>query len=454
VAKINNSKGAITKTAPEQSLASAYFRNAETERLYRIYMQEFSELTSDAIKFYFDAARKGINFFKAFLFEEIRRRDLRIGGLCQTRKLSVLGSEWEVKGENQQLVDFILDNYRRINLPQVMSDIIEAQIQGMSVFQLFYEIIGNKYYLSDISLIPNYLICVPPAVPQLSFIDFSKMDIYNLRTQAMSERPVLPLIELAPEYYYECYSFDGNEENGLLNGLLDSIIWGYLFKGYSIKDWSVFLERFAMPAVVGKYDPLMSKSDRELLKQAIENFGNLYRAMIPNTAEITTVGDLQKQSSGSLYETFTRYWNDEISIRILGQAMTTDTGQGGSFAKAQVGNLVREDIQSGDRMLITSTLNAISKKIIDINFTNVSAEDYPIFAFKKDEGLEQKLQKADLLVKLKQSGFDADAEEMSDAFGFTLTALAASPIPTSGFSEKPKKKMIEEFLLDLWMSVQ
>lgn len=452
------------KNAQEQPLISQYYKNSETEKLYRTYLEEFSELTSDAIKFYFRSARKGINFFKAYLFEEIRRRDLRIGGLCQTRKLSIQDDDWEITGENEERVNFILDNYKRINIQQVISDIVEAQLQGMSVFQLFYDTSGPRWLLSDMQLIPNYLILTPPLTDGIGFLDFTRMSVYALRAEASSERPNLPRIEIAPENYFEVYSFDGNEENGLLNGLIDGIIWGYFFKSYGLKDFSIFLERFAMPGIVGKYDPLMSKPDRDKLWQAVQNFGNLYKAMIPNTAALETVSDNQKQSSGTLYENYVKYWNDELSIRILGQAMTTDTGQGGSFAKANVGNIVREDINAGDRALVRQAMNALNKKLIDLNFATTAPGDYPVFSFKKDEELEIKLQKADLLVKLKQSGFEADAEEMSEAFGFALTKTSSLSTSNGGeFSEDVSKKksdgsnrrrLIEEYLLDLWSSVQ
>jgi phage gp29-like protein len=451
----------MAKTAQKQALplTSEYNRNTETERIYQLYAREFSTLSSDSIKTYFDAAQKGINFFKAFLFEEIRRRDLRIGGLCQTRKLSVLGSEWKVEAKTENgLVDFIQENFSRIDMSQFITDIVEAQLQGMSIFQLFYEIANGRQYLSDIRLVPNYLVYNKNGI---QFLDFSKMTVYDLRSQIYVEHPAFQFIPLDPMYYFETYSLDGNDENGLLNGLIDSAIWGYFFKSYGLKDWSVYLERFAMPSVIGEYDPLMSKPDRDTLTKCVNDFGNLMRATIPNTAKINIQSDMSK--ANDLYERYMKFWNDELSIRILGQAMTTDTGQGGSFAKAQVGNWVREDIQRGDKALVTVAMNRLIKKIIDINFASVT--DYPVFSFVDEENIDYKIKKADLVVKLKQAGFDADENELKEIFGLTLTKSTAGGIgvPAIGgtnsqpaFAEaKPKKKqMIEDFLLDLWSSIQ
>lgn len=449
-------KSPTTSLKPDiQSLTAKFVKNPETERLYRLYMEEFSDLTSEGLKFYFYAARKGINFFKAYLFEEIKRRDLRIGGLCQTRKLSALGNDWEITGDNTELVGFTKANFARINISQLFSDLVEAQLQGMGVEQIFYSLVGGKWMLDSISLIPNYLVFYKDGV---KFIDFDRMDIFSLRAEASSERPNIPTIDLAPEYWFDFYAFDGNEENGLLNGLIDSIIWGYFAKGYGLKDFSVYIERFAIPAIIGEFDPLMSIPDRNALWEAIQKFGNLFRAMIPNTAKITPLNDNMKESSGKLFESYLKYWNDELCIRVLGQAMTTDTSQGGSYAKALAAEYIRADIMQGDRSFIEWVMNAFIKKLIDINYANVT--DYPKFSFQGNKQLDSQIKQADILVKLKQAGFDAEEEEVGEVFDFTLTrsaqplAVGSQGQPT--FAEttpkKKKKAMIEEFLLDLWAS--
>lgn len=401
-----------------ESIISFFTKQEEAEKLYNAYSREFSSLTIESLRFYFEAARKGINFFKALLFEEIRRRDLRIGGLCQTRKFAVISSSsFTIEGEDKNLNAFIEDNFGRVKIKQMLCDLIEAQMQGFSCFQLFYTVENGKNYLADFSLVPNYITFFKNGI---NFIDFTKVKLHDIRLFGTQMNQIPPLIELAPEYYFEVYAFDGNEENGLLNGLIDSIIWGYFFKSYGLKDWSIFLERFAIPAIVGEYDPLMGKTDKDALWKAISNFGNLFKAMIPNTAKITPLSDNNKGTTGNLYENYLKYWNDELSIRILGQAMTTDTGQGGSYAKALVGNYVREDIAMGDRIFVEESMNELIKKIVDINFSEDKVKEYPKFKFVEGENLEQKNLKADILVKLKQAGFTVNEEEASRIFGMEL----------------------------------
>lgn len=452
----------VAKTPPKQknALISEYYSNRETEKLHDTYTREFSELTTENLRFYFLSARKGINFFKAFLFDEIKRRDLRIGGICETRKLSALSNEWDIEGDNKEHVDFIKENFERINIDQVMSDVVEAQLQGMSVFQLFYEILNNKMYLQDVTLVPNYLIY---SKGEVKFIDFQKMNVYSLRSEASSEIPKLPFVEYDPNYFFEVYSFDGNEENGLLNGLIDSIIYGFFFKSYGIKDYSMFVERFAIPAVIGEYDPLMSKLDRDALWNAVKNFGNLFKAMIPNTAKLNTVSDQSKGATSNVFSDYIKYWDDSLSIRVLGEAMTTDTGEGGSFAKAKVGKEVSEDKKAADRILIKAAFNGLIKKLLDINYASV--REYPKFEFQQQEDLVYKNSKAEMLVKLKGAGWEADQKEVEETFEgkFTKSLVPSpSPLPFSQRFADPsslryaeiKRKEIDKYLDELFNSIK
>lgn len=427
------------------------------EKLYKQYAQEFASLTSDNLKFYLEASRKGVNFFKGLLFEEIRRKDLRIDGLCQTRKLSVLSHDWKIECDDENLKDFIEQNVKGFQFDQFLCDMVEAQIQGLMLMQVSYELKLGKYYLKEVSQIPNYLTFYNG---ENRVIDLSKITAQDIRMQAASDTPQLPLIEIDPLYLFESYSFDGNEDNGLLNGLIDSTVWGYFFKSYGLKDWSVYLERFATPGVIGKYDPLMNKTDRISLENAIKNFGNLFKAVIPNGSSIDLLNDANKLSSSSIYSEYIKFWNDELSIRYLGQAMTTDTGQGGSYAKALVGNYVRQDIKAGDLSLITQSVNELIKKIIDINYPNV--QSYPTFSFTTAEDIDSKLKKADLILKLKQAGYELSEEDAGQMLDMELRQSSTSlrtelqddgqQPPDKNFSEvspAKKKKLIDEYISEI-----
>jgi len=75
--------------------------SSNVQNLYSLYTSEFASLNSSNLKYYLESSRKGLNFWKSLLFEYIRRIDLRIAAVCQTRKLSVLGKTFSIGGNGE-----------------------------------------------------------------------------------------------------------------------------------------------------------------------------------------------------------------------------------------------------------------------------------------------------------------------------------------------------------------
>jgi phage gp29-like protein len=193
----------------------------------------------------------------------------------------------------------------------------------------------------------------------------------------------------------------------------------------------------------------MSKADRDALWNAVNNFGNLFRGMIPNTAELDTLSDANKGSTGSgggVFDTYIGYWDDSLAIRVLGEAMTTDTSQSGSYAKAKTGREVSQDKKFADRILLQSAFNGLIKKLIDINYAGV--KEYPKWQWKEEEETELQNSKADILVKLKQAGFQIDEAEASEIFEMVLSRVSAPP---PGFNEKfAERKVIDKYIQEMF----
>lgn len=145
-------------------------------------------------------------------------------------------------------------------------------------------------------------------------------------------------------------------------------------------------------------------------------------------------------------------WDDSISIRVKGEALTTNTGPDGSYAKAKVGEDISEDKKYSDKILIKAAFDRLIKKLIDINYAGV--QDYPKFVFKESEDLDYETKKATVMQTLHNAGFDVDEEQASEIFDLILTRSAApspSPLPFSQFAEK---KTINKYLDELFKEIK
>lgn len=429
--------------------------------IYNLYSEEFSNLTAEKVKYYLESARKGVNFWKSLLFEEIRRRDNRIGAVCQTRKLALAGKEWTVEypdgSAEDEMLKFLLSNLSEINITNLITDIIEAQIQGVSTFEINYELEAGKIQIESVVYLPNHILLYDDISDRYYYLSKEKADAYQMRYATSSslqdridvKQFAIPDEFIDPVRILEVHSFDGNASNGFMNGCIDSIIWSYLFKSYGVKDWAIFLEKFATPSVIGKFDPLMNSEDRNTLYNAVKNYGNLFKAIIPNSADIQIQSDSGKQSSSDIYLSYVEWWNEEITIRVLGQNLTTQVAEG-SRAAAQVHDKVRGDILKSDLKLVELTMNELIRRVIDINYSNVKT--YPVFRFPEDEDLVYKDTKAKIYQILFSMGHSVEPEQIESEFEVKLLpAVEVKPEPVTKTKDVKAREPEVEKEIDQWL---
>lgn len=394
--------------------------------VYGLYTEEFSQLTSANIKFYLEADRRGLGWFKVMLFEEIRKRDLHIGGVCQTRELAVNGKhnlskpEVYLECEDEELYSFVADMLKTINLEQFAADVVNSGISGVSNFELIFSPKENMWALEKVNKIHNALLVYDDRADKYSFLAKESLDLFKLRNAATvigSEDRVrledLKLIDIPKERLLEVHALGGNAGHGLQNGCMDALIWGYLFKSYTIKDLHVFIELFAIPAIIGKYDPLMSESDKAKLRNAIKNFGNHFRMTVSKDADIEFITDTNKSSSSDIFHTTVNYWDDKISIRVLGQTLTTQLGSSGSYAASKTHEAVREDLLRADISVVQKAVNELIKKVCDLNF-DMSNREYPVFTLPESLNISDKNTLADVYVKVNNLGYKVSKEQVEN----------------------------------------
>lgn len=436
---------------------------------YGLYSQEFSRLNIDNLKYYFEAARLGMNFWKALLFEEIRKRDLHIGGVLQTRKRSIMSKLRNkpmsrlIESEWQEGKDFIVENFSsgRLKFANFISDIIESEIQGVSVFEKVYEFRGGKLFLKEIPMIPAHLLLYDDINNEYRFIDASSNDAMQMRTEAMGsvqdriDISRINTVELIPEKILEVHSLDGNSQNGFLNGFTDALIWCYFFKTFSLKDWSIFLELYAMPARIGKYDSLMSnKKDLNDFTRAVENFGSMYWAVISKDNDIQLI-DSNKTASSQVYDEFINYWDTKASIRVLGNNITTEVQKYGSNSAVVGAKVISDEIADSDILLVEDTVNTLIEDLIRLNFAN--PPEIPKFSFPLEKTLEDLETRSRIYVNLNLIGYKPSPVEIQDEFGFEpVEAPQSAPVIKASDKREDKKEsdktedIVDEYLKEIW----
>ena len=131
-----------------------------------------------------------------------------------------------------------------------------------------------------------------------------------------------------------------------------------MFKSYTMRDWVRFVEAYGHAMRLGKYGRNASDEERAVLTRAVRNIGVDAAAIIPEEMDITFVDDATVRGRSEIYRDLVQYIDNQLSIAILGQTLTTQSGDSGSgsYALGQVHNLVREDIERSDARQLAATL--------------------------------------------------------------------------------------------------
>lgn len=128
-----------------------------------------------------------------------------------------------------------------------------------------------------------------------------------------------------------------------------------IYKRGGFGDWSQWIELFGMPQRIGKYNTMDEESRRVLVKCMTE-MGSSPWLVAPKETDIEVVDS--KMGSGVAYNDFRRALNEEILVTILGQTLTTVSGERGARSLGEVHRAVEEAKNRSDIRYVVRVLNS------------------------------------------------------------------------------------------------
>ncbi|MFN1149949.1 DUF935 domain-containing protein [Serratia liquefaciens] len=139
------------------------------------------------------------------------------------------------------------------------------------------------------------------------------------------------------------------------SGLFRVLVWTYLFKNLSARDWAQFLDLYGMPVRIGKYDAGMSEKDRRALWRAVVSLGREAGGIMPKEADMQLLSPPPGQSAPffSMID-----WCEKVQSKvILGGTLTSQAdGHTSTNALGLIHNEVRHDLLVGDALAVADTL--------------------------------------------------------------------------------------------------
>ena len=297
-----------------------------------------------------ESGGKGIELYEDLL------RDPQVASNLQTRKLAVIGKEWEVipvseDSQDVKIADYVTEVFKNFNFDSARQSLLSGLVMGFKVCEIMWDYSEGDVFVKEM---------IPKASRRFTFDLDKKLRLLTLSSMIDGEE--------LPDKKFQVFTNPSDNGSPFGDGLGRMLYWPVWFKKNVIKFWVIFADKFGSPTTIGKYPPGTSKPQQDELLEAIETIQQESAVKIPNTMIIELL-EAARAGSVNTYESFCNFMNAEISKILLGQTLTTEVGDTGSYAASQTHNEVRLEIVKADADLLCEQQNEqMVKWIVDYNF--------------------------------------------------------------------------------------
>ena len=138
-------------------------------------------------------------------------------------------------------------------------------------------------------------------------------------------------------------------------GLVRTLVWPFIYRNYSARDFAEFLEIYGLPLRLGKYPEGATNTEKNTLLRAVMSIGHNAGGIIPRGMEI----EFEKAAEGHATEFMAMIeWAEKsMSKAILGGTLTSQSdGKTSTNALGNVHNEVRQELRDADLKRLAATL--------------------------------------------------------------------------------------------------
>lgn len=291
------------------------------------------------------------------------KTDAHIASCMRSRKSGVLSKEWDVhpvstKPIDVEIANFVKNNLNNLDWDQDLKQMLDAPFVGFRVMEIMWTEEDGKWKIQSLK-----------ARPQRRFTFNTSYELRVLNYTTLNDEAIPPAKFILVQH-------DAEEENPYGERLFSPCFWPWYFKKHGYKFWAIYTEKYGMPTAVGKYQPGASQEDKQSLLDALDSLVQDAAVAIPSNSELDF-----KETSGDkaeVHRLFLTFCNSEISKAILGQTLTTEMGDTGSFSAAKVHQDVRNDIVESDAKMLMGAINSqLIPPLVEFNFG--PQKSYPAF---------------------------------------------------------------------------
>jgi phage gp29-like protein len=218
--------------------------------------------------------------------------------------------------------------------------------------------------------------------------------VHGKHTQFSNDSADEPLLDMGrdgvvrlPKYKF-LYSVAPGEGVASSRGYARSVVWMHFFKHAKFRDWVVFLHIYGIPFLQGKVSREYWKdtSMKSVLSAAMQAYGTGDTGVIlPDGLSIEVHDPVSMGAAGDAHKSLIGICNAEQSKAVLGEMLTIEPGESGSFKLGAVHQDAAQEVIVGDAaVLADDNRRDIMLQAIELNADalaqafNVRPEELPL----------------------------------------------------------------------------
>ena len=303
------------------------------------------------------------------------RLDEQVKAVLSLKKHVILSNGWELRldrggqnlGKEKDMLEDNLKFWLENSFENILMQFLTALDYGFSISEVIYRLDNDFLWIKDIKTRPPH-----------GFL-FHQDEFGNV-IKIVQQTSGFKNIELNPLKFI-VFSYQEEFQNPYGRSDLESAYRAWWSKDIIIKFWNIYLERNAVPAVIGKYKRNVSQKVRERFLTLLDNIQNKSSLILPEDLTIELLET--KRSATPDFEKAIDKYNLMIARSLLMPDLMGLAGSqtaGGSYALGQKHfDLFLLVISSIQKDLERCINNRLIRPFFKLNFG--IEENYPLFRF-------------------------------------------------------------------------
>ncbi len=194
-------------------------------------------------------------------------------------------------------------------------------------------------------------------------------------------------------------------------GIFAELLPAVLYKRGNMADWARFANIFGMPIREYTYDAGDEDARARLIADARRQGSNAVY-IHPKDSELKLIEASNKTGSSELYRTFAEYWDAKMSIRVLGNTLTTDAKENGTQSLGTVHKEEEDEMNADDCDFLLDILNYNMRPVFQNLGFNVDGGE---FVYARHDKINPS-QQIDIVQKLSSMGLPIDDDYLYETF--------------------------------------